>query len=276
MSYDAFIANRILGEKRQKGEQVAIEKAKPKRKRMKRFLIAMGIVIAVLAAGFAWYVNDYSHADDDALAAVADAEGAADGVTVQTLAGGEIAFVPAHANAGLIFYPGGKVQPEAYAPLLTKCAQEGILCVLVKPLFNLAIFDVDAASGIEKQFPEIDEWLIGGHSLGGVTASMYLANHDGEFSGIVFLAAYPSEDLSNVDVRALSIVGNNDGVLDRKKYNEAESKMPSHVQEVVIDGGNHANYGNYGTQANDGEATISREDQQTQTAIAIADLAESA
>ena len=146
----------------------------------------------------------------------------------------------------------------------------------MKPLFNLAIFDVDAAAGIEEQFPDIDKWLIGGHSLGGVTASMYLAKHDEDFSGIVFLAAYPSEDLSNADVRALSIVGKNDGVLDRQKYDEAESKMPSHVQEIVIDGGNHANYGNYGTQANDGEATISRENQQTQTAVAIAEFAKAA
>ena len=249
--------------------------AKPSRKRTKRALIAIGIVVAVLAGGFAWYVNDYSRADADALAAVADADGGADGVIVQKLAGGQIAFVPEHADVGLVFYPGGKVQPEAYAPLLTRCARNGILCVLVKPPFNLAIFDVDAADGIEAQFPDIGKWLIGGHSLGGAVASIYLAHHDDSFSGIVFLAAYPADDLSKTNVEALSIVGGNDGVLDCQKRNEAESKMPSRWREIAIEGGNHANFGNYGTQAGDGKATISREDQQAKTASAIAEFADS-
>ena len=249
-------------------------KAKPQRKRTRRALIAIGVVVAVLAGGFAWYVNDYSRADADALAAVADADGGADGVIVQTLAGGRIAFIPEHADAGLIFYPGGKVQPEAYAPLLTRCAQNGILCVLVKPPFNLAVFDVGAAGGVAAQFPDVEKWLIGGHSLGGAVASVYLAHHDDSFSGIVFLAAYPSDDLSETDVEALSVVGNNDGVLDRQRYDDAESNMPSRKQEIVIEGGNHANFGNYGTQAGDGKATISREDQQARTAVAIAELAD--
>ena len=248
--------------------------AKPLKERTKRALIAIGIVVAVLAGGFAWYVNDYSRADADALAAVADADGGADGVIVQTLAGGRIAFIPEHADAGLIFYPGGKVQPEAYAPLLTRCAQNGILCVLVKPPFNLAFFDVDAADGIAAQFPNVEKWLIGGHSLGGAVASIYLAHHEDSFFGIVFLAAYPIDDLSKTNVEALSIVGSNDGVLNRQRYNESESKMPPRKQEIVIEGGNHTNFGNYGTQAGDGKATISREDQQAQTAVAIAELAD--
>ena len=249
------------------------EGAKPRRKRSKCILIAIGALIVVLAVSFTVYVSDYYHADEDALAAIADEDGATDGVTVQALPDGEIAFVPEHADAGLIFYPGGKVQPEAYAPLLTKCAQEGILCVLVKPPFNLAIFDTDAAEGIAEQFPEVDAWLIGGHSLGGVSASMYLADHAEDYIGIVFLAAYPNDDLSQASLEALSIVGSNDGVLDLQKYAEAEAKMPPHAQELVINGGNHANFGNYGEQKNDGEADISREDQQAQAADAIADFA---
>ena len=235
-------------------------------------MVVGAALIVVLAVGFVVYVSDYYHADEVALAAVADEDGAADGVTVQTLPDGEIAFVPEHPVAGLIFYPGGKVQPEAYAPLLTMCAREGILCVLVKPPFNLAIFDKDAADGIAAQFPEVDTWLIGGHSLGGVSASMYLADHAEDFSGIVLLAAYPCDDLSGTSLEALSIFGSNDGVLDREKFSEAEDKLPQNSQEVVISGGNHANFGNYGAQAKDGEAGISREDQQAQAADAIADL----
>ena len=196
--------------------------------------------------------------------------------TAASAKGGEIAFCPKQANAGLIFYPGGKVRPEAYAPLLTECARQGILCVLVKPPFNMAILDANAAEGLQAQFPEIEKWLIGGHSLGGVAASTYLARHSDDFSAIAFLAAYPTEDLSKIDVEALSVVGSNDSVLDRAKYDEAMEKMPAHMRELVIPGGNHASFGNYGAQQNDSEATITREEQQALTAQAIADLAEAA
>ena len=118
--------------------------------------------------------------------------------------------------------------------------------------------------------------MIGGHSLGGVAASTYLAGHSDDFSAIVFLAAYPTEDLSKIDVEALSVVGSNDSVLDRAKYDEAMDKMPAHTRELIIPGGNHASFGNYDAQQNDSEATITREEQQALTAQAIADLAEAA
>ena len=95
-------------------------------------------------------------------------------------------------------------------------------------------------------------------------------------SAIAFLAAYPTEDLSKIDIEALSIVGSNDSILDRAEYDEATNKMPAHMRELIIPGGNHANFGNYGAQQNDGEATITREEQQILTARAIAGLAEAA
>ena len=103
---------------------------------------------------------------------------------------------------------------------------------------------------------------------------MYLAGHSDDFSAIAFLAACPVEDLSKIGIEALSIVGSNDSVLDRAKYDEAANKMPAHMRELVIPGGNHANFGSYGAQQNDGEATIAREEQQILTAQAIAGLAE--
>ena len=243
---------------------------------VKRILIALAVVFVVLAAAAVWYVNDYSHADNVALAAVADEDGAADGVEVRTLPSGDIAFVPDNPVAGLVFYPGGKVQPEAYAPLMQQCAQRGILCVLLKPTFNLAIIDMDAASGVTAQFPEISEWTIAGHSMGGVAAADYASRHAGEFDAIAFLAAYPAVDLSKFDGKVLSIVGSNDGVLNRDKYEQAHELLPDSAQELVIEGGNHAYYGNYGEQANDGQAGITRENQQAQATGALVDLAAAA
>ena len=240
----------------------------------KRILIALAVVVVVLAAATVWYVNDYYHADNVALAVVADEDGTADGVEVRTLPSGDIAFVPDHPTAGLVFYPGGKVQPEAYAPLMQKCAQRGILCVLLKPTFNLAIIDMDAANGVTAQFPDVSTWVLAGHSMGGVAAADYASRHPDEFDAIAFLAAYPAVDLSKLDGKVLSIIGSNDGVLNRDKYEQAHDLLPDSVQKLVIEGGNHAYYGNYGEQVNDGQADITRENQQAQVTDALVDLAE--
>ena len=247
-----------------------------KHKPVKRVLIALAIVIAASAIAFAGYANDYYRADETALAVIADEDNEADGVLVRELEGNSIAFIPSDPIAGFIFYPGGKVQPEAYAPLMQECAQQGILCVIVKPLFNLAILDANAADGVVNRFPEVKRWVIGGHSLGGVVASDYAAHHDDAFEGVVFLAAYPSSDISGFDGNAVSVVGSNDGVLDRGKYDEAKAKFPLDTREETIEGGNHAYFGNYGDQADDGEAAISREEQQRLTAAAIVELAQAA
>lgn len=230
----------------------------------------------MIAAGLVWYVSDYYHADSSALAAAADENGIDDGVTVRQLSDKAVAFVPENPTAGMVFYPGGKVQPEAYAPLMEQCAQQGILCVLVKPHFNLAIVDQNAAEDIVGQFPDVSTWIIAGHSLGGVVASNYLKKHENDFAGIAFLAAYPTSDLSDYGGRALSIVGTEDRVLKHEKYVDAQSKLPASAHELQIVGGNHAYYGSYGEQAGDGTAIISRAEQQAQTADALVQFAHAA
>ena len=238
-----------------------------------RVLIAVAVVVALGVIAAAWYVNDYYHADGAALAVVVDENGMADGIEIRQLEGGDLAFVPEHPKAGLVFYPGAKVQPEAYAPLMQKLAEKGVLCVLLKPLLNLAILDIGAADGAIDQFPQVERWLIAGHSMGGVAAADYASRHGDQFEGIVFLASYPSVDLSSYDGTALLVVGSNDNVLKRKNYESARPKLPASSHEVVIDGGNHAYFGNYGQQAGDGEASITRENQQAQTADTVAELA---
>ena len=244
-----------------------------KRRVIARRVLTALVVMVVLAVGAcAWYVNDYYHADEIALSAIADEGGVDDGVEVRELPNGAIAFVPAEPKAGLVFYPGAKVQPEAYAPLMSRCAESGLICIIVKPLFNLAIIDMDAATGATAQFPEINRWVIAGHSMGGVAAADYLSRHEGEFDAIVFIASYPSVDLTGFQGKVLSIAGSVDRVLNREQYASARKKLPSGAQELVIEGGNHANFGDYGKQSGDGEATIAREDQQSRTAHAIASL----
>lgn len=235
----------------------------------KKVLIALGLVVAVLAGGVAWWVASAYQPDAAALAAAADEDGLADGVTVWKLADGSIVFEATDPVVGMVFYPGAKVEPEAYAVLLTRLAREGVTCVLADPPLNFALLDIDAAEGVAAEFPEIDTWLLGGHSLGGVAASEYLADHADKFDGIVYLASYPNCDLSDYEGTAIQITGSEDGVVRREHLEESGDYLPDDLVEVTIEGGNHAQFGNYGAQAGDGTATISSEEQQGQTVDAI-------
>jgi hypothetical protein len=123
-----------------------------------------------------------------------------------------------------------------------------------------------AADGIKEQVPGIDTWLLAGHSLGGVAASDYLSRHESEYDGIILLGAYAAADLSDYEGIVALVYGSNDGVMNRAKYEEAKSNLPGNIQEMVIEGGNHASFGNYGDQSGDGAARITRDEQQDQVA----------
>lgn len=165
-------------------------------------------------------------------------------------------------NKGLIFYPGGKVEETAYAPILNRLSGEGITCVLIKMPFHLAVFDVNAADGIMEQFPEITSWYMGGHSLGGAMASSYAVKHSEEVAGLILLAAYP---VNKSDIPAVIIYGSEDKVLNR-------DKLKGLTGLIEIQGGNHAQFGNYGIQKGDGTPSISSEEQQIETVQAIVDF----
>lgn len=149
------------------------------------------------------------------------------------------------------------------------CAEQGILCVLVEMPFRLAVLDMNAADGIQEQYPEIEDWYIGGHSLGGSMAASYLADHAEEYKGLILLGSYSTVDLSKTDLDVLSIYGSEDKVLNREKYDANKSNLPDDFRERVIDGGCHAYFGMYGAQDGDGTPTISNEEQITLTADVI-------
>ena len=240
------------------------------KKKRTLFIIILGIVTLILALFIAGviYVSDYYHADDEAIDAFLPAYNA----QTQTLSDGSLVFEPEKPKAGFIFYPGGKVEHEAYIPLMAALSSEDILCVLVKMPFNLAVLDVNAADGIKEQFPEVENWYIGGHSLGGAMAASYLDKNREDFCGLILLAAYSTADLSDTDLTVLSVYGSRDGVMDRDKYNEYRSNLPEGFNEVIIPGGNHAYFGMYGEQDGDGRATITNDAQIFYTMVKISDM----
>lgn len=238
--------------------------------RKRKLLWVAAAVVAALAIAAAVYLNTSYAAGDEARAALAsDAE-----VTVTVQEDGDTVFAPAAGSAngaGLIFYPGGKVAPEAYAPLMRACAERGFTCVLVRFPFNLAVFDVNAADGEEAAFPQVSQWYIGGHSLGGAMAASYAAGHAGDFRGLLLCGAYATEDLGDAGLAVTSVYGSDDGVLNRDAYEKNRGNIPQAVEDV-IEGGCHSYFGDYGLQDGDGTPAISRDEQIARTADDLAQM----
>lgn len=229
---------------------------KKRKSKLKIFLISFATILVIIAIALDIYVSDYYRADTAAAQVLQSSNVKAGSAKNQTV------FYPDKTQdlkTGLIFYPGGKVEDKAYATLLSSLAQKGVTSVLIKMPFNLAIFNINAADKIYGDFPEIKSWYIGGHSLGGAMASSYETKNAIKLKGLILLAAYP---VKAPQIPTLTIYGSLDGVLNR-------SKLVNTGKEVLIEGGNHAYFGNYGEQKGDGKAEISREKQQQETVNAI-------
>ena len=224
--------------------------------RRKKWLVAGGmllLILAILAGVFFWYVSDYYRAEDIALQVMARDSG----ITVQENL--TILSPAAPTDTAIIFYPGAKVEAEAYLPLLDQIRQTGVSCILVHMPFHMAIFDADAAEDVIAQFPKIQHWYMAGHSMGGAMASKFASDHPDLVDGLILMGAYIYGDYP--DEKALTIYGSlNQSVEDHIDY----------TQNIVeIEGGNHAQFGNYGPQKGDLPATISAQEQQKQTVEAI-------
>ncbi len=229
-------------------------------KSKRKILIISASVLAIIALIFpacAIYLGNYYRAYEGAIAVFSPDEN----ISISTLDNGSVVFEPQDATIGFIFYPGGKVEHNAYQPLMASLARKGILCVLVEMPFNLAVFDINAADGIQESYPQIESWYIGGHSLGGSMAAAYLSKHSDEYDGLVLLGSYSTSNLSDTELSVLSIYGSEDNVLNRKKYDSNRSNLPEDFTEIIIDGGCHAYFGMYGPQDGDGTPTISNHEQ---------------
>ncbi len=232
------------------------------------------LVVAALVFGYLFYVNDYYRASQEAKEAMQGNEF----VKVEEEDNYYIFSLDSsvreedrdkedsdkedseNEGSGIIFYPGGKVEETAYAPLMLELAELGYEVYLVKMPAKLAIFGMNRADEIMEDAEHIDEWIMMGHSLGGAMAASYSAKHDEKIDALVLLAAYSTEDLKEKEIRVYSFYGSEDKVLNMEKYKEYHDNLPEDVIETVIEGGNHAYYGYYGEQDGDGTATISREE----------------
>lgn len=227
--------------------------------------ILLLVLLVALAALYMIFIGWNFPADATAVAALASDET----VQVRETDYGWHFDGPSDERA-LIFYPGGKVEATAYAPLLHQLASEGLDACLVQMPLRLSFFGADRASTVmaEHDYPH---WYIGGHSLGGVSAGTYASTHSDMLDGVILLASYVSKPLGDgLDV--LMIRGSTDGVLNMKRYEASMSLVPASTVEVVIEGGNHAQFGSYTLKQTDGSPSISGEEQMRQTVRAILDF----
>jgi len=186
---------------------------------------------------------------------------------------------PDHSKAGVVFYPGGLVDPHAYVPSFKDLVLEDQrTVVIVKVTSNLAIWNAQKASKVVQKLEPMDKWVVGGHSLGGSTACMDVFNNPNSFAGLFLFAAYSVNDLSNTLIPVLSITASEDKVLDQNNFEDNKVNLPpelsitaanelgtgstkgSTIYYTVV-GGNHGQFGNYGAQEGDGVASIDTETQ---------------
>ncbi len=228
-------------------------------------LIALAVLLVVGIIGVVIFVQPLPAKD-----AAKDALSSTPTIKV-TESGDQITFMPTGTpKAGFIFYPGAKVDPVAYSASMRAIARAGFAVFVVKFPLNFAIVSPARADGVIAANPSITRWGIGGHSLGGATACLYTKTSS-KVRALIFWAAYcdKSFDLSSrTDVQVTSISGSLDGLATPAKVESTKAFAPSSTKYIVINGGNHAQFGDYGVQSGDNPPTISFDAEQKQIVTA--------
>ncbi|MBR2527100.1 MAG: alpha/beta fold hydrolase [Blautia sp.] len=217
-----------------------------------RILVSLLVMIGAAFLAFLLWASDYYHAGEMAVSALQSDNA----VTVEKTKSGWLFDGPSDDDL-LLFYPGGKVEETAYAPLLHILAAEEMDVYLFSMPLRLAILGLNAADDVVRE-NRYERYYIGGHSLGGAMAAIYGAKHQEEIKGIILLAAYPTK---KTGTDTLLIFGSEDGVLNMARVEEAEKLVSGRYDANCIDGGNHARFGDYGDQSGDGKAGISAQRQ---------------
>lgn len=256
--------------------------AGPPRRVLRWVLVALG-AFALLAAALVWWALSPLGPTDTARAAFASGPAVKAATTPQ----GWLKFTPTPAPpgsasalptagpaVGLILYPGARIDPGSYAPAARDIAARGFLVVVVPMPLNIALLAPDSADEVVRVNRGIKAWVVGGHSLGGAMAARYAARRPAKVAGVVLWAAYPSSsaDLSDTTLTCASIYGTNDGLVDGARIEASRARLPQATRWVAIEGGNHAQFGDYGPQPGDRDAVLGAEEQRERVVTATTDL----
>jgi pimeloyl-ACP methyl ester carboxylesterase len=175
-------------------------------------------------------------------------------------------------GTGLVFYPGARIDPRAYAHILRAVAEAGYPVVIVKPPYDLAVTARDAAADVAGDEPG-ERWVVAGHSLGGVVAAA-AAGRTIRLAGLVLWASYPDGDLSDRTFPAVSIWGSQDQLTTPADITRSRAKLPPGTTFVKVRGANHSAFANCGQLPGDGPLRVAKVAAQDEiTAATIAFLA---
>jgi hypothetical protein len=228
---------------------------------LRRIFITILVIIGLAAMGFVAWANTPARPTAEAFAALKST----DQVKVSQDTRGRLLFEPigTRDGMGLVFYPGARIDPRAYAPLALGIAAQGTVVVIEPMLLNLAVLSPERAQDIIDSYQGIRAWTIGGHSLGGAMAARFTRLHTKEIKALILWAAYPSaaDDLSTLSLPVLCISASRDGLATPAKIATARPFLPPTTVYRPIEGGNHAQFGSYGTQMGDHAATIGAAEQ---------------
>ncbi len=177
-------------------------------------------------------------------------------------------------ETGLIFYPGGLVEPTAYAPILHQIAEKGVLVIITPMPLNLAIFDTGAANAVIDAYPNISTWILAGHSLGGTSAAIFAENYPNRIDAIALWDSYPADsaDLSDNSISGISIFGTTNNIPNTENFDDKKHLLPVDTIFIGIEGANHAQFGDYGPQKGDVVASLSLAEQHEKVAEIMLDF----
>lgn len=164
-------------------------------------------------------------------------------------------------ESGIIFYPGGKTAPETFAPVMQSLAEQGFKSVIVSMPFNTAFLGIDKAQAVMEAYPEIKNWHLIGHSLGGVAAGEFAKANPTVISSLIFWASYPATDISQLDVPALALSAEMDRMSTPEKIAEYRAFYPHQTEFKSMPASNHWQYGYFAGSKNVQENLRSREEQ---------------
>ncbi|MBQ0041062.1 MAG: hypothetical protein KBS56_03450 [Clostridiales bacterium] len=231
---------------------------KKKKKIIYIVLIPVLVIVLLLAA---YTVYSLAHTSK-ALHSLEEYQQAYSDITITQDSEGNVSLLPSDKseinNMGIIFYQGASVEPIAYVPLLSEIAEDGYTIYAPQFPCGMAFFDVDTAEGIMADHPEIKAWYIAGHSMGGRCASKYASTDDNHLLGVISISSPVEEEFADEDMPLLMLYGELDGIYHGV---ESDDPLPEDTTICCLDGANHAQFGDYGHQLMDKEATISPEKQ---------------
>lgn len=275
------VATLVIGDRVEQGEaaQTRTERQRIRRANRRVVLAVPALFLCVLAVGLLAWARPFA-ATQTALTAMRSADDirVSDRITWY-----EMTSVAKNADeqvvkptVGIVFIPGARVDPRAYARVLRPLAQAGYLVTVLKEPFGIAFLQQNHAGTVIKLHPEITTWVVAGHSLGGVVAATYADDHaavgTAKVTGLALYASYPAAKLSRSDLKVTSISGDLDGLSTPTKVADSRADLPANSRFVVVPGAVHSFFGDYGPQPGDGVPTADRVAAQAQVTKATADL----